>query len=296
MARFRAPRPPVASFDAANQDSAPRAGARTCVRPLALCKPTGVTLAPGKPRRGDARQERSSRCAGAKAARRSASKSCASTRRRDADALTSTLKNLAGRRPGARRVLAARAGRRRPLAASMDLSGWHEALRVRVKSLYTTMRTLYEQIAAPGRSWSRPPGSVDSTATTKPERSLRWAARLSASPRPTSASGRTLWSKRLISRPARKPSEIADAPHRGNAARSRRGRDRLQEWTALDGRPAGTACGRWPARSDAGREQRLRHHRRGRQHRVGHHRGSGRSFRRHLLPARSGARARRQQS
>ncbi len=32
----------------------------------------------------------------------------------------------------------------------MDLASWHEALRVRVKSLYTTMRTLYEQIAAPG--------------------------------------------------------------------------------------------------------------------------------------------------
>ena len=32
----------------------------------------------------------------------------------------------------------------------MDLAGWHEALRVRVKSLYVTMRILYEQIAAPG--------------------------------------------------------------------------------------------------------------------------------------------------
>ena len=32
----------------------------------------------------------------------------------------------------------------------MDLAGWHEALRVRVKSLYATMRILYEQVAAPG--------------------------------------------------------------------------------------------------------------------------------------------------
>ena len=31
----------------------------------------------------------------------------------------------------------------------MDLAGWREALRVRVKSLYTTMRGLYEQIATP---------------------------------------------------------------------------------------------------------------------------------------------------
>jgi hypothetical protein len=32
----------------------------------------------------------------------------------------------------------------------MDLAGWHEALRVRVKSLYATMRVLYEQVAASG--------------------------------------------------------------------------------------------------------------------------------------------------
>ncbi len=32
----------------------------------------------------------------------------------------------------------------------MDLANWHEALRVRVKSLYATMRIMYEQIAAPG--------------------------------------------------------------------------------------------------------------------------------------------------
>src|ERR1022692_1138285 len=31
----------------------------------------------------------------------------------------------------------------------MDLAAWREALRVRVKSLYTTMRAFYEQIAAP---------------------------------------------------------------------------------------------------------------------------------------------------
>ena len=32
----------------------------------------------------------------------------------------------------------------------MDLATWHEALRLRVKSLYTAMRVLYQQIAAPG--------------------------------------------------------------------------------------------------------------------------------------------------
>ena len=34
--------------------------------------------------------------------------------------------------------------------SKMDLPTWHEALQIRAKSLYTTMRTLYEQIAAPG--------------------------------------------------------------------------------------------------------------------------------------------------
>ena len=34
--------------------------------------------------------------------------------------------------------------------ADMDLANWREALRVRVKSLYSIMRTLYEQVAAPG--------------------------------------------------------------------------------------------------------------------------------------------------
>ncbi len=32
----------------------------------------------------------------------------------------------------------------------MDLATWHEAVRVRIKSLYTTMRALYEHIASPG--------------------------------------------------------------------------------------------------------------------------------------------------
>jgi acyl transferase domain-containing protein/NAD(P)-dependent dehydrogenase (short-subunit alcohol dehydrogenase family)/acyl carrier protein len=33
---------------------------------------------------------------------------------------------------------------------AMDFASWHEALRVRVKSLYATMRILYEQVATPG--------------------------------------------------------------------------------------------------------------------------------------------------
>ena len=32
----------------------------------------------------------------------------------------------------------------------MDLAAWHEALRPRIKSLYATMRTLYDQIGVAG--------------------------------------------------------------------------------------------------------------------------------------------------
>jgi hypothetical protein len=34
--------------------------------------------------------------------------------------------------------------------SGMDAAKWQESLRVRVKSLYLTMRKLYDQIAAPG--------------------------------------------------------------------------------------------------------------------------------------------------
>ena len=34
--------------------------------------------------------------------------------------------------------------------SALNLNSWHEALRIRAKSLYATMRILYEQIAAPG--------------------------------------------------------------------------------------------------------------------------------------------------
>ena len=34
--------------------------------------------------------------------------------------------------------------------SKMDVNTWREAVRVRIKSLYTTMRALYEQIARPG--------------------------------------------------------------------------------------------------------------------------------------------------
>ena len=67
----------------------------------------------------------------------------------DADALTGCLTNGRPRAQcreftGSPRWIASQVSRR------WTSPGWREALRVRVKLLYTTMRALYEQIAAPG--------------------------------------------------------------------------------------------------------------------------------------------------
>ena len=67
----------------------------------------------------------------------------------DADTLTATLKNWLAAGPVQGVYWLPALDDEGPLA-DMDLSAWHEALRVRVKSLYTTMRVLYEQVAAPG--------------------------------------------------------------------------------------------------------------------------------------------------
>ena len=59
-----------------------------------------------------------------------------------------------------------------PLEA-LDLAGWREALRRRVKALYATMRGC----TTTARSWSRAPGWAGTTATTTPAPPRRWAAR-----------------------------------------------------------------------------------------------------------------------
>ena len=76
----------------------------------------------------------------------------------------------------------------------MDLAGWREANRVRVKLLYATMRRLYDHDLG-GRapsSWP-PPASAAATATTRPAPPPRWAARSPASPRRSPASAPTRW-------------------------------------------------------------------------------------------------------
>ena len=34
--------------------------------------------------------------------------------------------------------------------SELDINSWHDALRIRLKSLYATMRTLYDQVSATG--------------------------------------------------------------------------------------------------------------------------------------------------
>ncbi len=139
-------RPLPASFDAANR--IPRRVPVPNLRPpLDLCKSTGVTLCLG--RRVVLMPDKSG----------------------VADALTQRLQNLGVEILRIEHTLDAEqlANRLKTCLAagpihgvywlpaldnegslgSMDLGAWHEALRVRVKSLYATMRILYEQIATP---------------------------------------------------------------------------------------------------------------------------------------------------
>ncbi len=141
------PRPPLASFDAAN--GIPRRVPVPSLRPpLALCKPTGVRLAagnrivlmPDKNGVADALAQRL-HMLGVETLRIDTAQ--------DADALTATLKNwvAAGAVQGVYWLSAL--DDEGPIG-NMDLGRWHESLRVRVKSLYTTMRALYDQVAARG--------------------------------------------------------------------------------------------------------------------------------------------------
>ena len=96
------------------------------------------------------------------------------------------------------------------ISAHMDLASWHEALRVRVKSLYTTMRSLYEQIAAPGTflvSATRLGGQhgYDDAGAVP-----RWVARCGLHQNVQARARWTLWSRRSISKRNARPSEVAD--------------------------------------------------------------------------------------
>ncbi|MGB2602719.1 MAG: SDR family NAD(P)-dependent oxidoreductase [Candidatus Sulfotelmatobacter sp.] len=140
-------RPPAASFEAANR--IPRRVPVPTLRPLlALCKPTGVALGSGRrvvimPDKSgvtDALTQRL-RTLGVEVLR--------IERTIDAEALDSRLKNWLAAGPVHGIYWLSALDNEGDLTA-MNLASWHEALGVRVKSLYVTMRILYEQIAAPG--------------------------------------------------------------------------------------------------------------------------------------------------
>ena len=124
---------PPAPFEATNQIPR-RVPAPTLRPPLAICKPTAVTLGPGRrvaimPDKGgvaDALAER--------------------LRASGTEVLLLDGTPVAGPVHG---VYWLPALDHEGSLRDMDLVAWREALRVRVKSLYTTMRALYEQIAAP---------------------------------------------------------------------------------------------------------------------------------------------------
>jgi len=136
-----------ASFEAANR--IPRRVPVPNLRPpLALCKPTGVALGSGRrvvimPDKSgvvDALTQRL-RTLGVEVLR--------IEQTIDAEALASRLKNWLAAGPVHGIYWLPALDNEGDLTA-MNLASWHEALGVRVKSLYVTMRILYEQIVAPG--------------------------------------------------------------------------------------------------------------------------------------------------
>ncbi|MBZ5619220.1 MAG: SDR family oxidoreductase [Acidobacteriia bacterium] len=140
-------RPVLASLDAANR--IPRRVPVPVLRPpLNMCKPTGVTLAAGQrvvlmPDQGGVGEALAERlqAMGVDVLRLENAA--------DPDVLATTLKNWLAAGP-VQGIYWLPALDIEGNLRDMDLAAWHEALRVRLKSLYSTMRILFEQIALPG--------------------------------------------------------------------------------------------------------------------------------------------------
>ncbi len=139
--------PTLASLDAANRIPR-RVPVPTLRPPLAFCKTTGVKLGPGSravlmPDKGGVEEALTKRLQsmGVDVLRIDPMS--------DADTLTSGLKNwIAGGTVDGVYWLPALDNEGN--LSELDLAAWHEALRVRVKSLYAVMRSLHEQVAHPG--------------------------------------------------------------------------------------------------------------------------------------------------
>jgi acyl transferase domain-containing protein/NAD(P)-dependent dehydrogenase (short-subunit alcohol dehydrogenase family)/acyl carrier protein len=139
--------PIPASFDAANR--IPRRAPVPNLRPpLALCKPSGVTLGSG--RRVVLMPDKSG--VGSELLQRLEAMGVevlCLNETLDADALKNRIENWLTAGP-VHGVYWLPALDNEGDLRRMDLATWKEALRVRVKSLYITMRGLYEQVAEPG--------------------------------------------------------------------------------------------------------------------------------------------------
>ena len=141
------PRPPLASLDAAN--AIPRRVPVPSLRPpLAVCKPTGVTLSRGQrvivmPDQGGVGQELSQRL------QNMGLEVLLVEGVSDAEALEKRLKQWLAAGPVQGVYWLSALDKEAPIA-EMDFAAWRQAMWARLKALYTTMRALYEQVAAPG--------------------------------------------------------------------------------------------------------------------------------------------------
>src|SRR5271165_5513420 len=139
-------RPPLASLDAAN--SIPRRVPLPILRPpLSLCKPTAVTLKRGcrvviMPDKGGVAD------ALAQKLQKRGVEVLRIENPIEADALASRLQGWLAAGPVHGVYWLPALDNEGPLSG-MDFVTWHEAVGVRLKSLYATMRILYEQIAKP---------------------------------------------------------------------------------------------------------------------------------------------------
>jgi len=141
------PRPALLSLDAAN--AVPRRVPIPRLRPpLSLCKPTGVTLSSGQrviimPDKGGVAEvlAQQLQAKGVEVFRMEQAW--------DAEKLLAQLKSWMNGGPF-QGVYWLPALDLDGSLSEMDLAAWHESLRVRVKSLYTTMRAVYGQICASG--------------------------------------------------------------------------------------------------------------------------------------------------
>jgi acyl transferase domain-containing protein/acyl carrier protein/NAD(P)-dependent dehydrogenase (short-subunit alcohol dehydrogenase family) len=140
------PRPPLASLDAAN--AIPRRVPVPNLRPpLAVCKPSGVTLGRGQrvivmPDKGGVWQELTQQL------QSMGLEVLLIEGVPDAEALANRLKGWLAAGP-VQGVYWLPALDKEAQLGEMDLAAWRQAMWLRLKALYTTMRTLYEQVAAP---------------------------------------------------------------------------------------------------------------------------------------------------